>query len=395
MKVLICHNSYQSTSGEDIVISTDTRFLRERGVEVVEYRRSNVETDEFTLAQRFSLFPNAIYSFRTVGEIEALVTKQRPNVALVQNVFPLISPSVYYALHRLKVPIVQLVYNYRLICPNAILYTQGKICERCVKGNFVHAVRYKCFKESYLLSTLYAGTLALHRHVRDIAKLISAYVTPDLFLRDKLIQGGFPQERIFPLLTPLDAGEYEPHYEHKGYFVYFGRIVREKGIFTALKAMKALPKSRLFVVGGGEEEEEARAMVRAMGLDNVQFTGPKYNEELISILRDTLAVVVPTEWYDNSPLVVLQAMSLGKPVIASNIDGIPEIVHDGQEGLLFQPGNVEELVERMKRLESDEELRLQLGHAARSKAEALLTAENRIRGLLKVIDFAQNNKIPR
>lgn len=251
MKVLICHNSYQSTSGEDIVVATDTRFLRNRGIEVVQYTRSNVETKEFNLFERFTFFPNTIYSFRTVREIEALVTKEHPDVALVQNVFPLISPSVYYALHRLKVPIVQLVYNYRLICPNATLYTQGKICQRCVKGNFVHAVTYKCFKESYVLSMLYASTLAMHRHVRDLAKLISAYVTPDPFVREKLIQGGFPQERIFPVLTPLDAGEYEPHYEHKGYFVYLGRIVREKGIFTVLKAMKALPKSSLFVVGGG------------------------------------------------------------------------------------------------------------------------------------------------
>jgi glycosyltransferase involved in cell wall biosynthesis len=395
MKILVCHNSYQSVSGEDIVIATDTQFLKRRGIEVVEYKRANVETDNFTLFQRLTVFPNAVYSLRTAREVKVLVKKERPDVALVQNVFPLISPSVYYALHRVKVPIVQLVYNYRLICPNAILYTQGKICERCVKGNFVHAVRYKCFKESYVFSMLYASILAAHRHVRDVAELISAFVTPDLFLREKLIQGGFPRERIFPLLTPIDAGEYEPHYEHKGYFVYFGRIVREKGIFTALKAMKALPKSRLFVVGGGDEEEEARAMVSAMGLDNVQFTGPKYNEKLTSILRDALAVVVPTEWYDNSPLVVLQAMSLGKPVIASNIDGIPEIVHDEQEGLLFQPGNVDELVERMKKLQSDEELRLQLGHAARSKAEALLTSENRVRGLLKVIEYAQNNKVPR
>ncbi len=126
---------------------------------------------------------------------------------------------------------------------------------------------------------------------------------------------------------------------------------------------------------------------------NVQFTGPKYNEDLISILRDALAVVVPTEWYDNSPLVILQAFSLGKPVIASNIDGIPEIVQDGEEGLLFQPGNVDELVERMKVLESNEELRLRLGRGARSKAAALLTAEKRFQGLLAVIEYAQKNTI--
>jgi len=395
MKILVCHNSYHRTSGEDIVIATDARFLKDRGIEVVEYKRSNAEIDQFTLFQRFTFFPNTIYSFRTVREVKALVKKERPEVALVQNVFPLISPSLYYALHRCDIPIVQLVYNYRLVCPNAILYTQGKICERCVRGNFAHAVRYKCFKESHLLSALYATALTVHRHVGDLTKLISAYVTPDLFLREKLIQGGFPQERIFPLLTPLDACQYEPHYEHKGYFVYFGRIVREKGIFTALKAMKALPKSRLLVVGGGEEEEEAHAIVRDSGLGNVQFTGPKYNEVLINILRDALAVVVPTEWYDNSPLVILQAFSLGKPVIASNIDGIPEIVQDGQEGFLFQPGNVDELVERMKLLEGNEELRLRLARAARSKAAALLTAENRFKGLLGVIEYAQENKIRR
>lgn len=393
MKVLVCHNYYQKTSGEDLVIADDLRILRKNAVECIEYSRNNKEIEEYSLYQR-SMFPlKTIFSFRTDREIEKIVNEHRPDVAFVQNVLPLISPSVYYVLSRLRIPIVQLVYNYRLICPNAILFTHGKICERCVGGNFFHAVRFKCYRESYLLSSIYAMTLASARHIGKISGLISAYVTPDQFLKDKLVQGNFPAERIFSILNPFDVDQYVPHYGHTGYFVYCGRVVREKGIFTLLKAMAHLPSTRLLVVGGGEADQEAREFVDREKLLNVQFMGPKYGTELVSILNDALAVVVPTEWYDNSPLIVHQAFSLGKPAIASDIDGIPEIVSHNEDGLLFQPGSVSELTERMKALEGQPELHLRLAHNARRKAESQFTAAKRFDRLMEVIRFAQQNRI--
>ena len=190
MKVLVCHNYYRTTSGEDIVIRADLDLMRAEGFEIVEYRRDNVETDAYAMHQYLRFAAATVYSRHTVRQIEQLVKAERPDVAFVQNVFPLISPSIYYALARLGVPVIQLVYNYRLVCPNATLYTGGQVCERCVGGNYFHAVTHRCFRNSVSLSALYAGTLAAHRHIGDLRRTIAAYITPDRFLRDKLVAAG-------------------------------------------------------------------------------------------------------------------------------------------------------------------------------------------------------------
>jgi glycosyltransferase involved in cell wall biosynthesis len=393
MKILVSHNFYRTTSGEDLVIKEDIRILQKYGMDVLLYTRSNKEIAMFNFFEHVSFVPNTLYSLRSQKDIKKIVIRDHPSIAVVQNVFPLISPSIYYTLHELSVPIVQLVYNYRLICANAILYTQGQICERCVKGNHIHAVVYKCFKNSRPLSALYAATLAAHRHIGNWKSLISAYVTPDSFLKKKLVEGGFPRERIFSVLNPFDVETYSPSYSHKGYFVYFGRVVREKGIFTLLKAIQKVPESTLIVVGGGEAHQEAEEVARNLGLRNVLFVGRKYGDELVAILRDALAIIVPTEWYDNSPLVIHQSFALGKPVIASNIDGIPEIVENGTDGLLFEPRNVDQLIECMRRLWMDENLRFELAINARAKAEKYFTAERRFKELMKVFDYARNNII--
>lgn len=386
VKVLICHNYYQTMSGEDLVITNDIEILRKRGIEVVEYTRSNAEINDYGLYQRIRFFFDAFYSWRTIKDIKALVNKERPDVALVQNVFPLISPSLYHVLHRLNVPVVQLVYNYRFVCANGILFTHGKICERCIRGSFINAVVYKCYKQSRLLSALYGGTIAFQRHIAKLGKKIDAYVTPDLFLRNKLREGGYPAAKMFPVLNPFDVDRYTPCYGHEGYFVYFGRIVREKGIFTLIDTMKRLSHCELVVVGGGEAAEEAQTLVKTEGLTNIRFTGPAYGEKLISILNGAIAVVVPTQWYDNSPLVVHQSFALGKPVIASDIDGIPEIVKHEENGLLCEPGNDRDLAEKMLLLRSDEVLRQRLSHNARRMAEEWFTAERRFNELMKVVE---------
>ncbi|HTR80574.1 MAG TPA: glycosyltransferase family 4 protein [Bacteroidota bacterium] len=393
MKALICHNYYKTTSGEDLVIAEDIQILRSGGIDVKTFSRSNKEIDKFTMSDRVLFLKNTIYSRRSVKELEQVIGDERPDVAIVQNVFPLISPSVYYVFNRLNVPVVQLVYNYRLVCPNAILYTEGAVCERCVKGNFFPAVRHRCFRESYSLSAVYAATLAFHRHIGGLSRRISAYVTPDRFLGGKLVEGGFPSERIFPIFNPFDVTKYSPRMLEGEYFLYFGRIVREKGIFTLLKAMELLPNFRLVVVGGGSAEGEARQYVSIAGLRNVEFAGPQYGKDLEKIMDSACAVVVPTEWYDNSPLVVHQAFALGKPVIASRIDGIPEIVADGFEGMLFTPGDVRDLVEKMRSLGTDKDLCRRLGAAARRKAEEHFTVQKRFAELSKVMEFAQNNPV--
>jgi len=392
LKVLVCHNYYKTTSGEDIVIRADLELLRAAGFEIVEYTRNNAETDVLGVHQYLRFAADTVYSGRTVRDIEQLVESECPDVAFVQNVFPLISPSIYHVLDRLNVPIIQLVYNYRLVCPNATLYTGGKVCERCVTGNYFHAIRHRCFRNSLSLSALYAGTLAFHRHSGALKRAISAYITPDMFMRGKLIAAGYPAERMFTMFNPFPIDQYRPVYTHAGHFLFAGRIVREKGIFTALRAMELLPEARLLVVGGGEAEEPARNYATEHGIRNVEFLGPRYGPDLLSVMVGARALLVPSEWFDNCPVILQQAFACGKPVIASDIECLTEVVTHRSNGLLFPMGDAPALAAQMRELMHDEELRLSLARNARRTAEREFTPERRIRGLREVIAYVSRQK---
>jgi glycosyltransferase involved in cell wall biosynthesis len=242
-------------------------------------------------------------------------------------------------------------------------------------------------------SALYGGSIALHRHFGKLRELISAYITPDQFLIGKLREGGYPADRMKSLLNPFDVDQYKPIFEHRGYFVYFGRLVPEKGILVLLEAMKRLRDRgydpiELQVVGDGSARSEAEAFAQRNGLTNINFLGARYGDELVEVLNGARAVVVPTQWYDNSPLVVHQSFALAKPVIASNIDGIPEIVKDGYNGLLSAPGDVDDLAAKMRLICSDDDLRLQMARNARRMAEEVFTAKRRFDGLLLAIHQA-------
>jgi len=388
MKVLVCHNYYKTTSGEDIVVQTDMELLRAAGFETLEYRRDNAVIESYGVPQYLRFAVRTLYSKQTSTDIENLVRAERPDVALVQNVFPLISPSVYYVLARSRVPIIQLVYNYRLVCAGATLYCRGRICERCLGGNYFHAVRYRCFRDSAGLSALYATTLAAHRYIGGFHRTIQAYVTPDRFLRNKLVSAGYPEDRMFTLNNPFDVGRYRASFRHAGYFLFAGRLVKEKGIFTALRAMELLPDCRLLVVGAGQAEAAAQQYASERSLGNVTFLGLRYGPDLMSVLDGARAVLVPSEWFDTCPVILQQAFACGKPVIASDIDGIPEVVSHGVNGLLFPPGDAAALARGMAELAADEERRLRLACNARRMAEAEFTPQRRIDGLRAVIAFA-------
>ncbi len=383
MKILYCHNTYQVRSGEDVAADADVGLMRSHGLEVVKYWRSNDEIKEFNWHEKARLPADLIFSSRTFREVRALVRDERPDLALVQNVYPLISPSVYYALRSEGVPIVQLVYNYRLMCANGCFYTQGRTCRACVDGTFLNSVRFRCYRDSRLLSGLYGLSISLHRWL-GLRKRISAFVSPARFLVDNLAQVGYPRERMHLMYNPFDSTAFREAEAHEGFFLFVGRITREKGIFTLLKAAVCDPGLRITIVGRGEAESEMVRFIQERHLSSVTFLGPRYGDELDEVMQRAAAVVTPVEWFEVSPLVVYQAFASSKPVISSRIQSMPELVRDGENGLLFETGNAQELAEKMRLLLSDEALRIRLGRNARQLAAEQLTGEMRFQNLSRV-----------
>jgi len=387
-KFLFCHNYYIHPGGESLVFENEHKGLEAHGHAVALYTRSNLETENLSALKRLGVLAAGYYSPRTRREITELVRREQPDVAIVQNVFPLISPSVYTTLAALKVPIIQAVYNYRFICPEGELYTQGKICERCVGGNYLNAVRYRCYRDSAAASAWYASIIGLHRTLRTFRNCIDAFMVPDHFLGKKLAQGGIPAEKIWRNPNPFYASDFSPCDETDGYFLYVGRLVRQKGILTLLEAVcKAGPGVRLVVVGRGEAQADVEQFIAAHHLEErVSLLGPKWGKEVEELIRRSKAVMIPSEWYDNLPLIFCQANACGKPVIASRINGIPEYITEGENGFSFEPGDADELARVVLKVAAlSGEDYAALSRSSRKAAEEVFDYSNHYQTLNKIV----------
>jgi glycosyltransferase involved in cell wall biosynthesis len=372
LRILLIHNYYEQPGGESGVFENLLRLLQRVDQEVEVYSRHNSEILSFSRKDKVLMGIDAFFSLRTWSEMKALVRRVRPAVAIVQNVFPLISPSVYYALQSEDIPTIQLVYNYRFVCPDAQLFSLGEICERCVLGNHWHAIARKCYRNSRALSAWYAAILKLHRVTRTFARNSDAFIIPDHFLGTRLVKGGIPAQKIKKNVNPFFVEDYQPGYEPGEFILYVGRLVRQKGVFTLINAISHSSSEGppLYIVGDGESRGELEALINDLNLQNrVKLLGRRWGSEVQSLIRNSRFVVIPSEWYDNLPLILCQAYAMAKPVIASAINGIPEYVEDGVDGLLFEAGNAEELAQCIDRLSADTSMLCAMARSARRKAE--------------------------
>jgi glycosyltransferase involved in cell wall biosynthesis len=385
LKVLVAHNDYQQAGGETAAVEAEVALLRARGHAVVYYARENAEIAHFSAATKAASVPATVYSRKTYRELRELVERERPDVAHVHNVFPLLSPSAYRALSDAGVPIVQGVHNYRFMCPNGLFYTHGGICERCIGGNTIHAVRLRCYRDSYAQSALYAMAVGLHRHAGTFG-LIRRFVVPGSFTGEKLVESGIvPAERISvldyflpELPAPGSFSERPPH------VAFLGRLSDEKGLWTLLAAMRDVPELGLKIFGTGPLNEPIRRYLARECVRNVEMCGFVSGEAKWEALRSALAVVVPSHWYDVSPLTVMESLAAGTPVIAPRHGNFPHTIADSRTGLLFRPQDSSHLRDKLAWLVEEPERALALGGQARRVAESRYNASTHYDRLLEI-----------
>ena len=375
--ILYCHNDYRDKNGGEYnVFIQDIELLKKSGYNVIIFQKNNDVFFDTTFSKKIKEIIKSFFNLDTIREINNLADIQKIKFAIVQNTYLSISPSVYYALKKRNIPIVQMVYNYSFLCPNAHFYTHGKICERCLSGNYFNAMFYKCRNNNYLISAWYAALLFINKKIVKADKIITKFITPDNFLRNKLIEGGIDPSKIEIMRNPFDKKEYNISEKDEGYFLFVGRFIKQKGIYTLLNAAQKLTNISFKLIGSGIEEESIKLLYHSA---NVEFLGAKYGIEMVKVLEKARAIIVPSEWYDNYPVVISYAFALGKPVIASNINGIPEIVIDKKNGLLFEPGNEDDLVEKILILYKDKPLANLLGKKGKEFLESELSFENRMK----------------
>ncbi len=362
-RVLLVHNAYQQRGGEDAVVEAEAALLREHGHEVTLYSRHN---DEVQGASRLALARDTLWSPRTGRDLEALFGQHRPDVVHVHNSFPLVSPSVYWAAARAGVPVVQTLHNFRLLCPQALLLREGRICEDCVGRVPWRAVQHGCYRGSAVQSAAVAGMLQLHRGLGTWQRKVTLYIALNAFCRDKFIEGGLPADRIRikPNFVDLPAPALQPR---EG-FLFVGRFSQEKGLGVLAQALaQAPPGTAVHAAGSGPDA----ALLD--GAPGVHLLGPLQPEAVYAQMARRRALVLPSIWYENFPRTLVEAFANGLPVIASRLGAMATLVEDGVTGPLFNPGDATDLAAKLAWADAHPAEMQRMGERARRLYEVELT----------------------
>ena len=363
--VLILHNRYRQPGGEDVVVRQQAALLRARGHAVRVHEKDNREIDGYGLARKAGLF------FKTAGnpdaaqEVERLIQEFKPRAALVHNTLPLLSPAIYRPLKDAGVKVIQYLHNYRLVCAAGTLFRDGQPCSLCVDDGLKHAVHYRCWNNSKPASLAFTRMLERHRRARTWFKDVDLFVALNTHQRDVLVlAGAIPADKVavqpnFSTEPPAPAGALGEG------FVFLGRLAPEKGVETLLQAHALEPRTPLKIIGGGPLLPAVRAAQR----EGLAACGPLEHDAALRELAAARALIFPSLWQETFGLSLIEAMALGRPVIASRVAGPREIVQDGVTGLLFDPGDAAGLAACIRRLRDDAALAARLGQAGRERYE--------------------------
>ncbi|WP_292934045.1 glycosyltransferase family 4 protein [Noviherbaspirillum sp.] len=378
MKILIAHNAYQHRGGEDVVVDAEIALLRQFGHEVEVYARHNDALKEMS---RSAAAVSAIWSQRSADEIDSLCDRFAPDVIHVHNTFPLISPSLYWAAAKRRVPVVQTLHNFRLLCPQAIFLRDGKICEDCIGKLPWRSVARKCYRDSAAQSAVITAMLATHRMIGTYRERVTRYIALNRFARDKYIEGGLPAER-FRIKPNFVHATVSPVRDRRSGGLYVGRLSAEKGIGVLTAAMPLTREALVEVIGGGPMEA---AVKDAFG---ERYLGVRPLSDIMDRMGKARFMVLPSICYENSPRTIVEAFACGLPVIASRLGALADMVHDGVTGLLFNPADPADLAAKIDWANEHPEQMARMGHAARAEYDAQYTPDRNYEMLMDIYEDA-------
>ena len=318
-----------------------------------------------------------IHSSEAVIKLERLLENETPDIAHLHNIYHQLTPSIIPVFKRHDVKVILTLHDGKLICPSYLMLAKGDLCTVCRGRSFGKSVVTNCMdsrgQELLLMFEAY-----WHKWAGSYEQ-VDLFLSPSRFLAE-LVSQRIPQEKIRVLHNGIDLDAYSPGSSDHAYALYFGRLSREKGIETLLKTHSMLGNEMpLKVVGAGPLEKGLRERY-----PNAEFLGYQAGDVLKETIANSAFVVVPSEWYENCSMVVLEAMAMGKSVIGSRIGGIPEQIDEGKTGFLFEMGNVGELAAKMKALFQYPDMRRTMGMAARKKAEQEYSLDAHCTTLLKI-----------
>lgn len=385
MKTLLSINNYHYTRGgaEWVFLAHNEMFTEENwnvvpfsmqheknvATEWSSYFVEEIELDgEYGQIERLKKSLKAIYSWEAKGKIEQLIDEVSPSVAHAHNIYHHISPSILSSIRKKGVPVVLTTHDLKIACPAYRMMNHHGICERCKTRRYFNATLNRCMHGSLALSLWVSIEAYLHAVLGSYRKYVNKFVVPSRFYIQKFAEWGFPEDDLVYIPNFVDASEIEPGNGSRKGFVYFGRLSDEKGVDTLIRA-SARSGHEVKILGVGPDEQRLRSLAAELQAP-VSFEGFIGGDALFDYLRSAVAVILPSQWYENAPISVLEAFATGTPVIGADIGGIPELINSDR-GRIFESASVVGLADAMDDLadSSSDELR-RMGIAARDYVEA-------------------------
>jgi glycosyltransferase involved in cell wall biosynthesis len=382
MKVLVVHNAYLLRGGEDAVVQSEIALLRAHGHEVFEYARSNAEVAG---TGRLQMAVDTLWSRRTHAEVLELLARSKAQVVHVHNTLPLISPSVYWAAAEAGVPVVQTLHNFRLMCPQAMLLRQGRVCEECVGRAPWPAVRHGCYRGSRPQTAVLSGMLALHRALGTYEHKIARYIALNEFCRAKFVQGGLPAHKLVVkpnFVEDPGPAAFDESMPRQG-LLFVGRLSPEKGLDALAEAARSLPPASVRVAGIGPAETALSGLAALTALGSLPAAS------VAEEMSRAVALVLPSIWYENFPRTLVEAFAAGLPVVASRIGALAELVEEGATGLLVNPDDAVDLAAKLQWALGHPQAMAEMGRKARRVYEALYSPAVNHAQLLAIYEQAR------
>jgi len=362
MRILIANKFYYRRGGDCIYSLDLERILQEAGHQVaffaMEYSEnfknswSKYWPSEVSFSVRhprkmLRAFVRPFGDHETVQKFSALLDDFKPDVVHVNNIHTQLSPIIAEIAHARGIKVVWTLHDYKLICPAYTLFCKGQVCEKCIHGNKINCRKNKCVKGNFLASFI-AQKEAEMWNAAWLEKNVDAYVCPSHFMKQKMEQGGFNPTKLHVLHNFMDTHKIQgPKPLKRNHYCYVGRLAEEKGIRTLLSVASLLPYT-LKVLGSGPLESELRLQYR--DAKNIEFMGHCTWEICKKVVSESIFSVIPSEWYENNPLSVIESLNLGTPVLGANIGGIPELIRTNVNGILFESGNRNSLLQGIQQM---------------------------------------------
>lgn len=383
MRVLLVHNHYQQHGGEDMVFASEASLLAAHGHAV----RQLVFDNDAIAPQRSALDAvrlagTTVWSRLGYAAVRNAIRTFRPDVVHFHNTFPLVSPAGYYAARAERVPVVQTLHNFRLLCANGLFYRDGHVCEDCLgKSVPLPGVAHACYRDSRTASGAVVTMLTAHHALRTWTRMVDRYIVVGEFQRQKFVQGGLPAEKM--VVKPNFVPDPSIGGGRGNYALFVGRLSPEKGIQTLLRAWERLGgRIPLKIAGDGPlAGDVANAQQRIPG---VEWLGHLSPATIMTAMQDATLLVFPSEWYEGQPRTILESFAVGTPVVAADLGAMGELIRVGYTGVHFRPGDPGDLARAVEAAFADPMALARMRERTRAAFEACYTAEENYHRLIEI-----------